>query len=300
MNRESRTSTGYVFAATTLIIWSGFVVVSRYGSKGILNPFDIAALRIGTAALVLAPWWLPRLFDASKRRLALNHAISFALLAGIGYPLVAYSGFIFAPASHGAVLISGMLPFFTSILAWFLLAEKPSRMRLLGLVFILLGVAVLLANSLRSVGIGGRVVAGDLILLTASVLWSLFTVLLRFWRARAFDVTLGVTAVSALFYLPVYLLLLPKHLTQASLQDILVQAIFQGVMVVCVALWTYARAIEILGTVRVVIMMSTVPVVGALMAVPVLGESLNMSAAIGAATTFLGALIGALAKPDTR
>ena len=47
---------GYFYAAITLLIWSGFVVVSRLGSTGTLTPYDIDALRIGTSALVLAPW----------------------------------------------------------------------------------------------------------------------------------------------------------------------------------------------------------------------------------------------------
>lgn len=297
MQEQRTTDAGYFYAVITLLIWSSFVVVSRYGSKGILNPFDIAALRIGTAALVLSPWWLPRLLRPEKRQLTAIQSVTFALLAGIGYPLVAYTGFIFAPASHGAVLISGMLPFFTSVLAIFLLKERPSHVRLAGLALIMTGVGTLLANSMAAEGSGKTVILGDAILLAASVLWSLFTVLLKHWKVRAFDVTLGVSAVSAIIYLPIYLLFLPKHITSAPLHDITLQAIFQGLVVVCIAMWTYARAAELLGTVKVVIMMSAVPVVGALLAVPLLGEQLTGGTALGVGITFLGAFIGSMARP---
>jgi drug/metabolite transporter (DMT)-like permease len=300
MQENKSVDAGYLFAIITLLIWSSFVVVSRYGSKGTLNPFDIAALRIGTAALVLSPWWLPRLLHPEKRKLTLIQSVTFAMLAGIGYPLVAYTGFIFAPASHGAVLISGMLPFFTSVLAIFLLRERPSHVRLAGLALIMTGVGTLLVNSMSAGASGKNVILGDAVLLAASVLWSLFTVLLKYWKVRAFDVTLGVSAVSAIIYLPIYLLLLPKHIATAPPQDILLQAVFQGMVVVCVAMWTYARAGELLGTVRVVIMMSAVPVVGALLAVPVLGEALTGGVALGVGITFLGALIGAMARPARR
>lgn len=286
------TGAGYLYAAVTLLIWAGFVVVSRHGSHGVLTPYDIAALRIATAALVLSPWWLPRLLRPARRQLRLTQSLAFALLAGIGYPLVAYAGFHYAPASHGAVLISGMLPFFTSLFAAWLLGERPGPLRLAGLALILTGVVMLLLSNQTS----GDARLGDAILLCASVLWSLFTVLLKYWKARAFDVTLGVTAVSALLYLPVYLLWLPGHLTQASVSEVALQAFFQGFLVVCVAMWTYARAVELLGSVKVVIMMSGVPVTGTLLAVWLLGEPLTAMVALGVTVVFCGAVLGAMAK----
>lgn len=298
MNSGPSTKAGYGYAVITLLIWSGFVIVSRHGSKGELNPFDIAALRISTAALVLSPWWVPRLFKPALRKLKLYQALTFALLAGILYPLTAYTGFMYAPASHGAVLISGMLPFFTSLLAVFMLGERPNTMRAVGLILILSGVCTLFGANLVGSSVDAETaLRGDFILLAASVMWSLFTVLLKRWQVRAFDVTLGVSAVSALIYLPTYLLFLPKHITHAPMEQIGLQAFFQGFVVVCCAMWTYAKAAEILGAVRVVIMMSAVPVVGTLLAVPILGEVLTPGILIGACITFLGALIGAAAKP---
>lgn len=297
MKATYSTDSGYVFAAVTLLIWSGFVVVSRLGSTSILTPYDIAALRLGTAALVLAPWWLPRLLNRERRQLKWYQALSLALLAGITYPLASYIGFQTSPASHGAVLISGMLPFFTSFFAGWLLGERPSRVRVLGLVLILTGVLTLLFGQITPQTFSTATIKGDFMLLSASCLWSLFTVLIKYWQLKAFDVSLGVTSVSAMIYLPVFALFLPSHLHLASVEDIALQAFYQGFIVVCVAMWTYAKAVELLGSVKVVIMMSAVPVVGALLAVPVLGETLSSSTALGVTIVFLGALIGAMAKP---
>lgn len=287
--------TGYLFAGLTLLIWSGFVIVSRMGGQGTLTPWDIGALRIGTAALVLAPWWLPRLLKPELRQLGLKRASLFALLAGIAYPLVAYAGFVHAPASHGAVLISGMLPLFVSLFAFLLLGERPSRVRAAGLVFIVAGVATLFSANLHGAASPDSL-PGDLLFISASILWALFTVMLKRWQVRAFDVTLAVVAMSAIIYLPVYALFLPKHIGMAPAGEIALQAFFQGFLVVCVAMWTYARATELLGAVKVAVMMSTVPVVGTLLSVPLLGEDLGSGAALGVVIVFLGALLGALAK----
>lgn len=288
---------GYLYAAITLLIWSGFVVVSRLGSTGTLTPYDIDALRIGTSALVLAPWWLPRLLKSGLRQLRWYQSLTLAMLAGITYPLASYTGFQISPASHGAVLISGMLPFFTSIFAGLLLGERPNRIRLLSLALILTGVMILLFTSMATLSAGQSTLKGDLFLLAASCLWSLFTVLLKLWQVRAFDVTLGVAAVSSLIYLPVFALFLPSNLSTASWQEIALQSFYQGFVVVCVAMWTYAKAVELLGSMRVVIIMSGVPVVGALLAVPILGEALTPGSALGAAIVFMGALLGAMARP---
>ncbi len=296
MQESKSAEAGYLYAAITLLIWSGFVIISRLAGKGQLTPYDIAALRIGTAALVLSPWWLPRLLHPELRQLELYQSLIFAILAGLAYPLLAYAGFFHAPASHGAVLISGMLPVFTSVFALMLLRERPSRIRLIGLVLIVTGVSTLLAVNQQDDG--QSALAGDLMFLGASMLWALFTVLLKRWQVRAFDVTLGVVSMSALLYLPAYLLLLPKHIDIATGSEIALQAFFQGFVVVCCAMWTYAKAAELLGAVKVAVMMSAVPVLGTLLAVPFLDETLTRGTALGVAITFMGALLGALARPS--
>lgn len=291
------TEAGYFLAAVTLLIWASFVVVSRVGGQSPLTVFDIAALRIATAALVLAPWWVPRLLRPQERRLRWHQSVLFAGLAGIGYPLLAYAGVTFAPASHGAVLISGVLPLFTAVLAWMLLGERPSMTRIGGLLLITVGVATLFAAQLRRATVDAGVVTGDVILLAASFTWGLFTILLKRWAVRAFDVTLGVVAVSAMVYLPIYALFLPKQLAATPMTQIAGQAVFQGVIVVCLALWTYTKAAELIGPVRLVIILAGVPVVGVLLSVAFLGETLGAGAALGATLVFLGALLGAMARP---
>lgn len=285
---------GYLCAAITLLIWSGFVIVSRMGGQSELTVFDTAALRIGTAALVLSPWWVPRLLRPATRELRGYQAALLASLAGIAYPLVAFTGMTYAPASNGAVLIFGTLPLFTTMLAVMFLGERPGIVRWIGLFLILSGATTLISGQFGS-GVSG-VLKGDLILLAAALIWALFTVLLKRWQVRAFGIILGVIAASALIYLPIYLLFLPKNIMAAPVSQIVLQAVYQGVIVVCVALWTYAKAAELLGAVRTVMILSGVPVVGVLMAVAFLDEPLTARIACGAAITFLGALLGAVAK----
>ena len=288
------TNAGYLYAGITIFIWTGFIIVSRLGGRGAFTPFDIVALRLGVAGVLMLPWLLLRgLPPVAPQRIA-----ALTATAGLAYPLLAYGGFYFAPASHGAVLMSGLLPFFTTFFAVYLLAERPSRLRLAGLGLIAAGVAVMFGASLRGAVAGphGPVWIGDLMLIASSALWALFGVLIKRWKVRALDVAVTVAVTAMLVYLPVYFAVLPKNLAQVPLRAILLQGFYQGVMVVCVAMITYARAAELLGPARLAVMLSSVPAMGALLAVPVLGEALGGASAAGVALVSLGALTGALAR----
>lgn len=292
----SRQSAGYLYALVTLLIWSSFVVISKLSGQVGLNPFDVTALRVAAAAICLAPWWLPRLLDKTRRKLEIRQTVVLAVLAGIGYPLIAYSGFKYAPASHGAVLIAGLLPLSTSMFAFVLLKEHFSWQKIFGLCLILSGALAILFKSASVPGLLVQGISGDLLLIGAGTVWALFTVLIRYWKVAAFDVTLAVSAAAALLYLPVYLVLLPKQVMTVSIQHVLEQAIFQGVVVVCLAMWTYGKAIELLGSVKTVMLLSTVPVAGSILSMLVLGEQLSSGVLLGGLLATAGAVIGIQAR----
>src|SRR5574338_1197789 len=98
---------GYLAAAGTVAIWSGFILISRLGGKSALTPYDVLALRLGTAALLLLPFAgsLPAGAWGDRKLWGL------ALAGGLLYGLLVYAGFKAAPAAHGAILLPGLQPF---------------------------------------------------------------------------------------------------------------------------------------------------------------------------------------------
>lgn len=290
---------GLLFAAITLLIWSSFHLVSRIGGNSELTVFDIEALRVGTAAVLLSPWWLPRLINQSKRKLSFRQLIILAMLIGIGYPLVTYTGYEFSQASHGAVIIVGLLPPFTALFAYRLLGETPNRLRIVAIVCVVFGVALMLGSVIRNTGFNADLAIGDAIFALSSLLWALFTVLLHRWKLKAFDVTLGISAMSAILYLPVYFLALPSALHLTSWEQIALQTIFQGVFVPVVATFTYAMAIQHLGATRSVMVLSATPAMGALLGVLFLDEPMFLWAAVGIVVVSIGSLVGGLSQTKT-
>ncbi len=276
---------GYFFAAATVSIWAGFVLLSRLAGKSSLNGNDLVALRFAVAGTILLPCWLfkwrVRLLDA---RLFL-----LALTGGLGYTLLAYWSFHFAPAAHGAVLLSGMLPFFVAGVAWAVLREPPRQRLLHALVAIAAGVICLALHSM-----GGLLESwpGDLMLLASSMLWALYTVLVRQWGFRPVETTIAVTLISAVIFLPLYVLVLPKEIGAAPLSAIIVQAVFQGVFVAIAAMVLYMQALARLGPLKLGTAMATVPAIAGVGATLALGEPFSLWLLAGLVLTSVGAWLG--------
>ena len=282
---------GWIAVIATICIWTGFILVSRAGGKGVLTGWDVAALRFGVGALI-AVFFLPRVTLPPLKVIAL-----FSLFGGIGYAVAVYSAFRLAPAAHASVLMPGALPFETAVIAWLWLKQAPSRGQrmALGLVFagIVLTAADTLANGVR---ITGLQLVGDVLVLCGSSAWATFTLLLRRYPMPPLAATVVTTLGSALAYLPVWWLFLPSTLDQAPVAEIVMQSVYQGVLVVFVAMLLYTLAVRHLGPQTVALLMAVVPGLSALAAVPVLGEPLSMLALAGLFAVTAGAILGARAS----
>lgn len=276
---------GYLDASFVILIWSGFILVSRLGGKSPLLTYDVVALRFGTAALLLLPVWIWR----NKVNLLDPKILALGLTGGIGYSVMAYLGFKTSPAAHGAILLPGMLPFLMTILSWLILHERPSRRRIAGLAVIALGVACLGAETFTT---GFATWGGDLAFIGGSVMWGLYSVLIRKWRIGVWDSVIGSALATALMYLPVYILLLPKHIMDTPLSMIAIQAFYQGVMAVIVAMVFYMRALTALGPSRLGLCMALVPAISGVAAIPLLGEPLSVFVVLGLLCASAGAWLG--------
>lgn len=276
----------------TICIWTGFILVSRAGGKGILTGWDVAALRFGVGALI-AVVFLPRVRLPPLKVIAL-----FSLFGGIGYAVTVYSAFRLAPAAHAAVLMPGALPFETAVIAWLWLGQAPSRPQRIALVLVFAGIVLTAADTLsHGAQITGLQLLGDGLFLCGSSAWATFTLLLRRYPVQPLAATVATTLGSAVAYLPLWWLFLPSTLAQAPVAEIAMQAVYQGVLVVFVAMLLYALAVRHLGPQTVALLMAVVPGLAALAAVPLLNEPLSWLALAGLAAVTGGAVLGARQVP---
>ena len=271
-----------------VVIWSGFNIVSRFGVKSALTPFDIVAIRFGVSGMLLLPWFIFR-----RRSMTWLQLLILTAFGGIGYALFVYSGFALAPAAHAGILVNGGIPFATALVSWAVMGYKPGRQALFSLLIAGLGIVIIGVHSF-SLGDSpsGRQWLGDIFFLCAATSFAVFGLLLKKWRVPPLEVTIGVAVLATLFYLPVYVLFPPKAWSSVPTSLILLQCFYQGILAASVAQLLYTYANQNIGPIKASMMLALVPGVSAVAAVPLLGESLGLLTVAGVVLVSCGALLG--------
>lgn len=257
---------GVVCALLVVMLFSGFNIVSRFGSGAGFAVWDIAALRFGIGGLIMLPFFMRwRLQGVS-----LGRAMAIAFLGGLGFALFAYAGFFMAPAAHGAVLLHGTLPLFTFIVS-LLIGDFVRRGTVPGVLLIAIGIGLIAFDSLR--GATSRQLIGDGCLLMASLCWSSCGILIKRAGIPSVQASAIVVVVSACIYLPVYLAVFGGDgLLSADPVDLLLQALFQGVFIGALSIFVYTRSVQSLGPNGTALFTAAIPCVTTLAAIPVLAE----------------------------
>lgn len=308
---------GVIAAVVTVTIWTSFIVIARASADpargGVLNPFDIVYARLLGAGAILLPWgwWLVRrdrrtqagagsLFGLSP--LPLRQTLITGLFGGLLYAMLAYSGFVFAPAAHASVLMPGSLPLWTALLAVLILGDRITPTRALGLALIVGGDLLVGGSSLLHALDGSGFWRGDVLFILASITWSTYSVLARRFALDAVRATIAITALAFVVYVPVYTVLLwlnwvPGRALVAPLHDMAFQMFFQGVGSVVVSGIGFTKMIQHFGPVRSTMITALVPGLSAVSAAIFLGEPLVWNLWAGLALVTCGIVFGVRGVP---
>lgn len=290
--RLSEHARGLLAAGVVVLCWSGFNIVSRLGSKGVLTPFDLAAMRFGVSGLIAAPFFLSRVPPRQWPRYML-----LAACGGLGYGLLVYSGFAFAPTAHAGVFVNGGIPFWTIVMAAALAGFRMARHLLVALLMSTCGLLLIGADSLFGADLG-RAWIGDLLFLAAAWTWAVFGLLLRRWQMRPELAISGIATFSMLAYLPVYLLFLPQAIAASPTGEIVLQCVYQGIVAALLAGGMYSYANQKIGPCQAAMMLALVPGVSAVGAYFILDEALGWRVIAGIVVVSLGAVLGAMPTPE--
>lgn len=276
---------GYLFVCITMCIWGGFTILSRLNLHWHVSAWDLVAMRFAIAFLILMPVLL------YKKDLAFlwhPRPIILALTGGLAYCLTVYTAFLHAPAAHAAIFLNGCIPLCTAVAAYLLFKQPFDKHTWLSLSMMLSALALMsylmLHEQASAFGLG------DILFFLSAVWWGIFTVLLKQWKLSAWHSMASVAIWSALIYLPIYILFIPKHFQEAEPVHLLVQGVFHGVLVVIIATLTYVAAIERLGAFKTGSIVTLAPFIAAVIAVPLLNEPLSPAIMCGLVGMGIGAL----------
>ena len=288
LDLSSHQTKGVLAALVTVTCWSGFNIVSRFGTKGVFTPFDMAAMRFGVAGALTMPFFLYLVPVRSWPKYMV-----LALFGGLGYGLLVYSGFAFAPSAHAGVFVNGGIPFWTVILTAILVGFKLSRHVYIALALSTCGLVMIAFNSMLAQHAPNQWI-GDLFFLAAAFCWAVFGLLVRRWQIRPHHGIFGIATFASLVYLPIYYLWLPKGVFDASMGDIALQCIYQGIIAALLAAGMFSYATHKIGACEAAMMLALVPAISAVGGYFILGEDLSIVVIVGIVIVSLGALLGAM------
>ncbi len=277
------TALGVLCGVGAALFWSLGFVAARQGVNVGLSPLVIALHRYVWPGLVLLPFVVADGFG-DLGGIGWRRGIALALFGGLPLALLSYVGYLFVPLGHGAVIQPSCAALGGLVLARLVLKEALPARRVVGALAIVLGLVVIGAESLRTMGAHG--VGGDLLFVAAGSFFAIFGMLVRMWRIAAMRAA-TTTSVLSLVGLPILLFNFDNMLAAGFFENLL-QAVVQGVLAGAGATYLITRAFVLLGASRAVLFTSLVPPFTLLVGYLALGEVPSLSQLAGLVIVVVG------------
>ncbi|MGL4240224.1 MAG: DMT family transporter [Beijerinckiaceae bacterium] len=252
-----------------VLIYGSNFAISRHAVLNGLTTSDIVMLRFLTAGLLLLPLFLRRGGFADCAGLGWRKGLLITLMSGLPMTMLMIGGLALAPAAHGATITPGTVLVVGSVASIVLLGTLATPLLVTGIAIALAGLACI--GFASSTGGGPDVLIGDLMFLSAGLVWGLYPTMLVRWRIDGLTATAVVAVVSLVLFAPWYIWSGGAFWTK-PLGPVLFHAFNQGLLNVVLGLWLWAWAANVLGPGVAGRFPALIPVVGTLTAIPLLGE----------------------------
>jgi len=219
-------NTGVLWGFLTVLCWSAYNVAAKHGIDTGFSPQALAFLRFAVPGIAVLPVVAVLFMRGKLRGIPFHRLLILILFGGPVFGLIAVSGYVFAPLSHGllfapvAVFVAGI------VLGHVLLQEGVTMRRLKAAAVMFAGLAVLVGFELD--GVGATWGQGAALFVLAGTLWGAYTVLLRYWQIPMVEGTLSVAGGSALVAVPVLGIAAYPTLVDASPSALALQIVMQG------------------------------------------------------------------------
>lgn len=262
-----------------------------------LGPLALNALRFPLAAAVLG-WIVWRGADSLlPRREDVARILLLGVVGNVLYQLAFIIGIDWTYAGNASLLLS-TTPVWTVILSSLAGHEQPNRWVVAGIGGTLVGMALVVTGSGEELSLGSTTLRGDLLMIVASVLWSIYTVVgttpvARYGALRMTTWTLWVGT-------PVLVLMGVPSILRTDLGAVSAGAwigvVYAGLFSVALAYVLWYRGVQKLGNSRTAIYSNLVPVWALVTAWIWLGERPSPLQLLGAGSILVGLTVARLGQ----
>jgi drug/metabolite transporter (DMT)-like permease len=277
------TAWGVACGTGAALFWAFGFVAARQGVTQGLSPLVLALHRYVWPGLALIPVVAANGFG-DLGGMGWRRGIAITFFGGLPLALWSYFGYVYVPLGHGAIIQPSCAALGGLVLARLILQEPLPPRRIVGALAMLVGLAVIGAEALRTMG--GPAIFGDLMFVAAGSFFAVFGTLLRLWRIPAMP-AVAVTSMLSLAGLP-FLLLDVHGFLAAGWSENAMQAVVQGAFAGAGAVYLFTRSVILLGVGRAALFPALVPPFTLLVGYLALGEVPSASQLIGLVIVVVG------------
>jgi drug/metabolite transporter (DMT)-like permease len=204
----TKNNSAYLFLILATLFWSGNFIVGKAASFFEIPPFSLNFYRWTFAWLILAPFTLKEIIQKKEHIL---ENIKLILVLGITsitiFNSIVYYSLNFTQVISGVLMIS-TIPVMIIFFSWIFKIEKTNVYQILGVVFSLLGVAIIVTKADMDILINLNFNKGDLWMVVAMFSWAIYSALLRKKKFDLSQASLLEVIISAglILLLPAYLI----------------------------------------------------------------------------------------------
>lgn len=292
-----------LLAATLALVavtcWSGNWVLGR-SIRATIPPLGLNFWRWSLAAVILAPLALPGL--RGHWPLIRSHGkvlFGLSLTGAAMFQSMVYIG-LHSTQAINALLLNATAPLFVMLIALVIRAETISARQYLGIAISFLGAGFIVLHGDLSALSSLALNHGDAWILSALVVWGIYSVLLRARPPGLPAVTLVfvISVIGAGVMLPFYLWELSQGQMVVFDRPTLWSILYVGLFASVVAFLSFNAAVSRLGPTLGVSFLHFMPVTGAILSVIFLGERIAAYHLIGFAIVLAGIGLATLSRPS--
>ncbi len=278
----------YLLVAVAPLCWAGNVVLAR-GVVDIIEPVAFAFWRWAVAFTVLAPFtWRHVKKDWRPALNSWKIMVLLSVLGISGFNTLLYTA-VHTTTAINAAMIQSTMPAIIILITLLLYRERVSGRQLFGVAVCLCGALVVILHGRLDTLLSMTLARGDLMMVSAVVLYALYSALLPKRPAihplsfLSFSFGIG-----TLGLLPLYAWELagsrPLALSWPVVLSILYVSLFPSVL----AYFCWNRGVQVIGANRTGLFINLIPVFASILAVLLLNESLALFHFAGMALIFTG------------
>ena len=288
MNAVKERALGVSTAVAAVTIWAVFLVNTRFAISGNFSVEEVMTLRLVTASIVTVPFMMK--FGVFLRGQGFLSTMMIALMPSAVAPYIISSGLFYAPASDSGALAPGTLPFWATLFSFLLIGEKPSKIRLFGLLAIFVGA---LSVGLLQIfeGSNSESWKGHLLFLLGACLWAIYTI---YFKQSGLGPIQGLVVGlfwGTFFLLPILFMTGEVSFSNVSIQEIVWVCLLQGVLIGVLAMVLYSIAIRCLGAAQTAAFGALTPVLALFGGVVFLNETITTGGVMGIFLVAVGVIL---------